>query len=217
MKLLIDSANIEDIKRLKEIFPVSGVTTNPSILAKERSAPEKILNDVYRELDSQDEFHIQVLSDTAEDMKKEADNLLQTFGRSLYIKVPVSKEGFRAIKWLSSEGINVTATAVFTVQQGILAAMAGASYIAPYINRIETYNGDGTEFVQKLSYWLEQSHFKAEILAASFKNTKQIEDALLSGAYTVTVPPPLVDKMSEHQGTDDGIKGFKNDYESAFN
>ncbi|WP_158734881.1 transaldolase family protein [Alteribacillus sp. YIM 98480] len=216
MKILIDSANIKKINRLNEIYYVHGITTNPSILAKEETYPEKSLSQINKVIDEKMEFHIQVLAETAEDMVKEANHILNTYGRAVYIKVPVSEEGFKAIKWLAKDGVKTTATAVFSVQQGILAALAGAHYIAPYVNRIDNFNGDGIELIQRLSELFEKKQIKTKILAASFKNTKQIEDALLAGAHTVTVPPDLLDKMGSHKGTDEGIKGFIHDYEAAF-
>ncbi|MFD2924881.1 transaldolase family protein [Halobacillus naozhouensis] len=216
MKLLVDSANLSQIKKLKNIFPVTGVTTNPSILAKESLLPQESLKEVNHLLGPNEEFHVQVLSENAIEMKEEAYRLLDNYRDSLYVKIPVSEQGYKAIGMLSKEGVRVTATAVFTVQQGILASLAGADYIAPYVNRIDNHNADGIELISKLSSFFEKEQIETKILAASFKNTKQIEDALLHGAYSVTAPPSLVREMGSHTGTSDAIKGFKNDYSQAF-
>ncbi|SDY28940.1 transaldolase family protein [Salimicrobium album] len=217
MKILIDSANIEDIRNLQSTYPIQGVTTNPSILAKEVGAPETLLQSIYSALDKNDEFHIQVTRHDADAIVQESYQLIEKFGEKTFIKIPVSIEGYKAMRILNNQGLRTTATAVFTTKQAVFAALAGADYIAPYVNRIDNYNGDGTEMIRSTKEILQREGLSTEVLAASFKNTKQVEDAILAGASVVTIPPELMHAFVHHEGTDDAIEGFMRNQQKSDN
>ena len=142
MKLIIDNANIDEIRSMYEFFPMDGVTCNPTILAKEKRPPYEVLKEI-RDFIEEGELHVQVVSDHADNMVEEAYKIRKELGDDTYIKIPTTKEGLKAIRILAAAGINVTATAIYTQMQAFLAAKAGALYVAPYINRIDNLGSDG--------------------------------------------------------------------------
>ena len=172
MKFIIDDANVEAIKNLYEYFPVEGVTTNPSILAKSKRPPYEVLGEIREFIGKDADLHVQVVSKCAEDMVTEAEEMLKRLGENTYIKVPTTREGLKAMKLLSSKGVKITATAIYTPMQAFLAAKAGASYAAPYVNRIDNLGADGIETVKKIHDIFQNNGLKTEVLAASFKNSR---------------------------------------------
>ena len=150
MKILIDDANIEKIKKIYEYYSIDGVTTNPSILAAEGRHPYEVLKEIRSFIGEEAELHVQVVSTNADEMIKEGYKIVEELGKNTYIKIPTIPEGLKAIKILSSQGYKVTATAIYTPMQGFLAAKAGANYAAPYVNRIDDLGTNGIEVSQKL-------------------------------------------------------------------
>ena len=143
MKLLIDDANIDKIRKIYEFYTIDGVTTNPSILAKSGRKPYEVLKEIRELLGENAELHVQVVSDTAEKMVQEGHKIVEMLGKNTYIKVPTIPEGLKAMRILSKEGYNITATAIYTPLQAYLAAKAGADYAAPYVNRIDNLGTNG--------------------------------------------------------------------------
>lgn len=137
MKLIIDDAHIDQIKKIYEFYPVDGVTTNPSILAKSGRKPYEVLREIREFIGSEAELHVQAVAKTAEGMIEDAHRIIAELGTNTYVKIPAVPEGFKAMKELNKEGILITATAIYTPLQGFLAGKCGASYAAPYINRID--------------------------------------------------------------------------------
>ncbi|MEG1003670.1 fructose-6-phosphate aldolase [Clostridium sp.] len=216
MIYMLDTANLKDIERAYKYYPLEGVTTNPTIIAKENRDFLGLLKDIRRIIGNETMLHVQVLSEEAEGMIKEAKYLNDVIGGNLYIKVPVTKEGIRAMKTLKEEGIKITATAIFTASQALMAAKAGASFVAPYVNRIDNISGNGVEVVKNIMKELEAYNLDCKVLAASFKNVQQVHELSKIGVHSVTVNPEIMDKLLEHPLTDWSVKQFIDDWEKVY-
>lgn len=212
MRIYIDSANVEDIKLMIKRLPVDGVTTNPSLLAKEKNNPMKQLKAIKEVLEDHMELHAQVISAKAEEMIKEAEYMREHLGENLYIKVPVTPDGIEAIKELHKRGVNITATAIYTPMQAVLAAKAGARWVAPYVNRLDMIGADGVLVATTIHDILSQINDKAGVLAASFKNVQQILNLSEIGVGAVTVSPDLLKEILYHPLTDKAVYDFTNDF-----
>lgn len=216
MLYILDTANIESIKKAYDLYPMTGVTTNPTIISKEKRDFIEILKDIRNVIGKDSMLHIQVISTTAKEMVKEAEYLVKTIGGNIYIKIPVIPEGIKAIKILKKKNIKITATAIFTAQQALMAAIAGADFVAPYVNRIDNISGNGVHVVEEIVSLFETHNLHSKILAASFKNVQQVHAVSLTGAHSVTVNPEIMDKMLEHPLTDWSITQFINDWEIVY-
>ncbi len=193
MKYLLDTANLEDIERYQEYFPIAGVTSNPTIVKKEGSIDFFLHMKQIRTLIGVDKsLHIQVTAKDFDGMMQDAESILNKIDENVFIKVPVTLDGIRVIKSLKMQGIHATATAIYTTQQGFLAMEAGADYIAPYYNRMENSNINPREVISSFSAMIEKYDYPTKILAASFKNAGQIDQAFLAGAQTVTIDPAIL-------------------------
>ena len=211
MKLIIDDANIEKIKKIYEYYPVSGVTTNPSILAKVGGNPLEHLIKI-RQVIGEDELHVQVLENRAEDIIREAEFLNEKLGANTYVKVPVNPEGLKAIKYLSKEGFKITATAIYSINQAYLAAEAGANYLAPYINRIDNLGYDGVNIAKNIQKILNENEYGTGILAASCKNSNQLIRLAEIGIGASTCSSDVIFKLIDDKNIDSAISAFKNDF-----
>lgn len=212
MKLLIDDANIVAIKKMYEYYPVDGVTTNPSILAKSGRNPYEVLKEI-REFIGEDELHVQVISSTAEDMVKEAEKITSVLGKNTFIKIPTVPEGVKAMKLLKKAGYNVTATAIYTSQQAYLAAKAGADYAAPYVNRIDNLGADGVQTTKNIEDIFENNGFHTSLLAASFKNTQQVLELAEYGIGAATVAPDVIEGLLKNVAVTSAVEAFTKDFE----
>lgn len=217
MIYILDTANLQEIKRAYEFYPMEGVTTNPSIISKEKEDFIKILKNIREIIGNDSMLHAQVLSLKAEDMIEEAKYIAEQVGGNIYIKIPVTPDGIKAIKILSKEGYKITATAIFTAQQALIAAKAGAKFVAPYVNRIDNISGNGVEVVGEIIKLLEFNNLNTKVLAASFKNVQQVNDVALRGCQSVTVGSDIMDKLIEHPLTELSVKQFINDWENVYN
>ena len=213
MKLLIDDANIGNIKYLYEYFPVSGVTTNPSILFKNKKDPIETLIEI-REFIGDDQLHIQVLSESADNIVKEARLLKEKFGENTFIKVPTNKEGLKAMRLLKNENTKITATAIYSPTQAFLASLAGADYLAPYVNRIYNLGYDGIETTIKIQNILDETNPDAKVLAASFKNTNQVLKLAEYGIDTATCSYEVFEKFIDDSNINKAVDAFVNDFKS---
>lgn len=213
MKLLIDDANIENIKYLYEYFPVSGVTTNPSILFKNKKDPVETLTQI-RKFIGDDELHIQVLSDNASDIVKEARLLKEKFGANTFIKIPTNKEGLKAMRLLNNDKTRITATAIYSPTQAFLASLAGADYVAPYVNRIDNLGYDGVETTIKIQNILEKNQTDTKVLAASFKNTNQVLKLAEYGISIATCSYEVFGKFIEDNNVNKAVEDFVNDFKA---
>ncbi len=214
MEIMLDTANLEEIEKALDIFPITGVTSNPTIL----KALGKV--DLYGHLGKvkllcgNRSLHVQVVSETAEEIIKEADVIRKTLGLNTYIKIPVNKEGLKAIKALSSKGVNITATAVYSSMQGILAVLAGAKYVAVYFNRMENNNSDPSLTIEEISNFIAEGGYIAKVLGASYKNVGQLVKSFNSGARSITVSPDLLYAAVEMASIDKAVADFKVDFET---
>ena len=216
MKLLIDDANLEKIRKVQEYYPCSGVTTNPSILAKEGKNPYAQLKAIREILNEGAELHVQVLSATAEDMLAEARKITEALGKDTFIKVPSFPEGFKAMKAMKKEGFRITATAIYTPMQAYLAAEAGADYVAPYVNRIDNLGADGIETVKTIQNILENNGFETQVLAASFKNSQQVQALCEYGIGAATAGPDIIEGLVKNPTVFAAVDAFVADFEKAF-
>ena len=214
MKILIDSADVEKIKEISKYREITGITTNPTILSKVEGDIKNILKELKEFTYGKYEIHIQTTESEVEGILSEARVLRKFFGETFYIKIPVTKAGLEAIKLCSREGIKVTATAILSPMQALVAAMNGASYVAPYVNRMENVGQDATETISVISDLLID--YSTEILAASFKNIKQIQEVLLQGAEAATISPELIETSVWHPYTDKSVLDFGIDWKNKF-
>lgn len=215
MQYLLDTADIIAIRRGFDLYPIAGVTTNPTIIAKEKTRFPEILRDIRNSIGSEAMLHAQVLGQTAWEMVQEAHDMIHAAGEGLYIKVPVVPEGIKAIKQLHKQGIRTTATAVFTPQQALLAAVAGADYVAPYVNRLDNVCGDGVRVVGEIVTLLQIHKLPARVLAASFKNAEQVHRVSLAGCQAVTVSPEIIALIMDHPLTANAVQQFASDWKNA--
>lgn len=213
MLMLIDSANLEEIQKLYETFPVDGVTTNPSILKKENENPLAVLKKIKTFLPKGAQLHVQTLSQTTTEIIKEAFFILDQLGDETYIKIPVFPSGIKAISLLSNQGINTTATAIYSPMQAFIAAKAGADWVAPYLNRLDNIGADGVQVTKDIHDILVKHGTKAKVLAASFKNTQQILSLCRYGVASITAAPTVIEQLVKHQITESAIADFTKDFE----
>ena len=215
MKLLLDSANLNDVAYFNENFPLTGVTTNPTILSREGGDIVGHLHKIRKIIGDGKELHIQVTETEYGKIIREAKIIAKTFGENTYIKIPVSDAGLKATMELTSCGIKVTETAIFTSFQALLAANAGAHYVAPYVSRLENILADDVGTIGEIKYVFDMSN-SSKILAASFKTAKQVLDAAMAGAHCATVGADILKLLSRHSSTDISVTGFSADWQRVF-
>lgn len=216
MQYFLDSADTSFIAKAMDYYPVEGVTTNPSIISKEHKEFRPLIQEIRRILGGDPSLHVQVVSTVAESMVREALSFREIAGDNFYAKVPVTPEGLRAMKILASQDVKITATAIFTPQQALMAALAGAEYCAPYVDRIDNLSADGARVVAEIVQLFQIHHLNAKVLAASFKSVEQVHKVCLAGAHSVTVGKDLFKKLISHPMTDVSIERFTADWEEAY-
>ena len=212
MKLLIDDANLDAIRAIVALYPIDGVTTNPTILAKAGENPKERLLKIRELIGPDKDLHCQVVADSKEEMKEQARKLVALLGENTYIKIPSNGEGFKAMEELSDEGIKITATGIYSPLQAFLAAKAGAKYLAPYVNRIDNLGYDGLAVAMRIQNILEANNFEAEILAASFKNSNQVLELVERGVGALTLGSAVFDGLVNDRNVDFAIKTFVDDF-----
>lgn len=215
MELYLDTANVADVERLARIFPIAGVTTNPSIIAASGESVWDVLPRLQKIVGPEGTLFAQTMSRDADGMVAEARRLSAAFP-GLVVKIPVTAEGLVAIKILKKEGITTLGTAVYSAAQGLLAALAGAKYIAPYVNRVDAQGGDGIRTVQELQSLLELHAPESMVLAASFKTPRQALDCLLAGCEAITLPTDVAQQMLNTPAVESAIDKFEQDWKNAF-
>ncbi len=212
MKIFLDTANINEIREAQSWGILDGVTTNPSLVAKEG----KDFLDVVREICAivQGPVSAEVVSTTSDEMIREGKDIMRRVGApNVVIKIPMIREGLRAIRALSSEGIRVNTTLVFTAPQALLAAKAGASFVSPFIGRLDDISHVGMDIVRDLRAIFDNYDFKCEILAASIRNPLHVVDAARLGADIATMPFSVLEAIIKHPLTDIGLQRFLKDWE----
>lgn len=217
MEYLLDTANLETIKKFVEYFPITGVTSNPSIVKREGKIDFFAHMNQIRSIIGKDRtFHIQVTATDAEGMLKDADAILNKVDDHIFIKVPVTMEGLKVIKALKTKGVNVTATAIYSKAQGFLALEAGADYLAPYYNRMENLGIDANDVISSLAEMIFQYGYTAKVVAASFRNINQVNSALEAGAQAATVDPAILASIFSMPSIQKAVDDFTNDWQTVF-
>ncbi len=215
MELYLDTANVADVERLAQIFPIAGVTTNPSIIAANGESIWDVLPRLQNAIGPDGILFAQTMSRDAPGMIAEARQLSKAIP-GLVVKVPVTAQGLIAIKTLKKEKITTLGTAVYSASQGLLAALAGAKYIAPYVNRVDAQGSDGIRTVQELQSLLEMHAPDSKVLAASFKTPRQALDCLLAGCEAITLPTDVAQQMLNTPAVESAIDKFEQDWNNAF-
>ncbi|ULB34034.1 MULTISPECIES: transaldolase family protein [Proteiniphilum] len=212
MIYLADTANINEIKDLFTHFPIEGVTTNPTILAHENEPLSKIIPKI-QECIGDKMIHVQTISEKADDILREAKCYKDyfQFDNNYFVKIPVTKEGFRAIQMVKEAGMYVTATAIFTQQQALIAAKAGADFVAPYVNRLDNISSHGIDVVADIVNTFKLYGFSCKVLGASFKNVDQIYRVSMVGCHAVTASYNVLEAILKHPMTDKGVMEFERD------
>ena len=213
MKIFVDTANIEEIRKANDLGVICGVTTNPSLIAKEG----RDFNEVIKEITSIVDGPIsgEVISMDCEGMLKEAREIAKIH-KNMVVKIPMCEEGLKAVSALSKEGIKTNVTLIFSALQALLAARAGATYVSPFLGRIDDISMDGMELVRTIAEIFEVHGINTEIIAASVRHPIHVIEAARAGAHIATVPYTLVMQMVKHPLTDAGLEKFKADWASAF-
>lgn len=216
MELLFDTANIEEIRKYIQYYPITGITSNPSILKAEGKIDFfEHLREIRSIIGMDKTLHVQILDKTAEGMVSEADAILKNVDDKVYIKIPTTEEGLKAMMQLKARGIGVTATAIYTKIQGFAAIMAGADFIAPYCNRMENLDVDFEECISAFREMIDDNNSDCKILAASFKNIAQVNKAFLAGSQTATVQPSMLHSCFQMAAVDKAVEDFDKDWENV--
>ncbi len=213
MKFFIDDANVEKIRRIYEYYPIDGVSTNPSILAKSGRDPYEVLGEIRSIIGEDGELFVQATSATAEGMVEEAHKIAEVLGKNTLVKIPCIAEGYKAMKLLKREEIRFIGTAVYTAMQGVLAAKCGAEYVAPYVNRIDNMGYNGVQVARDIHDAITVNNFDSGILAASFKNSQQVLELIKYGVKAVTVSPDVIDGFVKNAAIDAAIIQFTKDFQ----
>ena len=213
MKLIIDDAHIDQIKEIYEYYPVDGVTTNPTILARSGRKPYDVLKEIRAFIGKDADLHVQVTARTADGMVEDARRICKELGDNTYIKIPALPEGFKAMRMLHKEGVHLTATAIYTPMQAFLAAKAGASYAAPYINRIDNMGYNGIQVAKHIHDIFRNNGMKTDVLAASFKNSQQILELAEYGIGASTVSPDVILGLVKNEAITSAVEVFLQDFE----
>jgi fructose-6-phosphate aldolase 2 len=213
MKLCIDHADVNKIRRIYEFYPVDGVSTNPSILAKAGREPYAVLKDI-RAIVGDGELFVQAVSPDAAGMVTEAHRIVRELGEGTLVKLPCVPEGFKAMKVLKGEGIRFIGTAIYTPMQGFLAAKCGAEYVAPYVNRIDNMGFDGVQVAKDIHDAIVCNDLNhSGLLAASFKNSQQVLELVKYGVKAVTVAPDVIEGLVKNPAIDAALMQFTADFE----
>ncbi len=215
MELILDTADAKAIKELNELLTVEGVTTNPTIITKSGKDFDTAVKDIIDVITLEQKFFIQAVATTCDEIVEEAKYICSLREKNMYVKIPVTHEGLKAIKKCKELGLGVLATAIYTADQAFLAAMNGADYLAPYVNRMDNY-GNGVENVKDLIQMIKVHGLPTKIVAASFKNTRQVHELICAGIQAVTIPSDIAFNMINHPGTDIAVAEFSENWDKAY-
>jgi transaldolase len=212
MKIFIDTANLDQIKEVNSWGILDGVTTNPTLVAKEGCDFETRVRDICQVVDGP--ISAEAVSMEAEGMIKEARQLSKIH-KNIIVKIPMTSEGLKAVKVLSKEGIKTNVTLVFSPNQALLAAKAGATYVSPFVGRLDDISHDGMALVRDIVTIFRNYGFKTQVIAASMRHPVHVTEAALAGAHVATIPYDVLKKMLKHNLTDEGIQKFLKDWEKV--
>ena len=211
MKIFLDTANLESIRKFNDMGLLDGITTNPSLMSKEGGDPKKVMEEITKIIKG--DVSLEVISTEYSGMIEEGKRLRQ-YGKNVVVKVPMTPDGLKACKHLTSEGIPVNVTLIFSPNQALLAAKSGAKYVSPFIGRLDDIGKDGMNLIRDIKKIFDnyQDNFKTQILVASIRHPIHVIDAAKIGAHVVTLPPAVLDKMLQHPLTDIGLENFLSDW-----
>ena len=217
MEFIFETVNLEEIKDAVDHMPIVGVTSNPSIVKK--TSPKDFfehMREIRKIIGKERSLHVQVISKDCDTIVKEAHRILEEIDNDVYVKVPVSYEGVKAIKILKAEGVNVTATAVYDLMQAYMALAAGADYIAPYVNRIGNLGADPMDLIYELSNKIISDGYDCKILAASFKGVQQVKDAIYNGSQAITAPVDVLKAIFKNPNIEKAVDDFNSDWYAMY-
>lgn len=216
MKFMLDTVNLDKICYYQSILPLAGVTSNPSIIKKEGKIDFYAHLKKIKEIIGATDLHVQVVGETKGEIEKDAQDIADHLGKETFIKIPVNEEGLAAIKSLKSKEFKVTATAIYTEFQAYLAIAAGADYLAPYYNRMENLNINATDVIYAMAEEIKRSSSPTEILAASFKNVNQVNQACRNGAQAITASPDIFEQALTMPAIQKAVTDFHDDWQETF-
>lgn len=215
LKFFIDTANVEDIKKANDMGVICGVTTNPSLIAKEGRDFKEVISEIASIVDGPISGEVKATTESAEEMIVEGREIAKIH-KNMIVKIPMTVEGLKATKVLSSEGIKTNVTLIFTANQALLAARAGATYVSPFVGRLDDISTYGIDIISSIAEIFDIHDITTEIIAASIRTPMQVTDSALAGAHIATVPYSVIEQMTKHPLTAEGIDKFKKDYTAVF-
>ena len=215
MKFFIDTANVEDIKKANDMGVICGVTTNPSLIAKEGRVFEEVIAEIASIVDGPISGEVKVTTVTAEGMVAEGIEIAKIHP-NMVVKLPLTVEGLKACKQLTDMGIKTNVTLIFTANQALLAARAGATYVSPFLGRLDDISVRGVDLIREIAEIFDVAGLDTQIIAASVRNPIHVTDCALAGAHIATVPYSVIETMTKHPLTDQGIEKFVADYKAVF-
>lgn len=215
MKFFLDTANVEDIKNANDMGVICGVTTNPSLIAKEGRDFNEVIAEIASIVDGPISGEVKATTTDAEGMIAEGREIAKIH-KNMVVKIPMTAEGLKATKVLSAEGIKVNVTLIFTAAQALLAARAGAAYVSPFLGRLDDISTPGVELIETIAEIFEVQGIETEIISASVRNPIHVIDCAKAGADIATVPYKVLEQMTKHPLTDQGIAKFQADYKAVF-
>ncbi len=215
MKFFLDTANVEDIRKANDMGVICGVTTNPSLIAKEGRVFEDVITEIASIVDGPISGEVKATTTDAEGMIEEGREIVKIHP-NMVVKIPMTVEGLKACNALSKEGVKVNMTLIFSANQALLCARAGAAYVSPFLGRLDDINTRGTDLIREIAEIFAVAGLETEIIAASVRHTTHVTDCALAGADIATVPYKVIEQMTKHPLTDQGIDKFQKDYIAVF-
>ncbi|MBR4669885.1 MAG: fructose-6-phosphate aldolase [Butyrivibrio sp.] len=215
MKFFLDTANVDDIRKANDMGVICGVTTNPSLIAKEGRDFNQVVAEIASIVDGPISGEVKATTVDAEGMIKEGREIAKIH-KNMVVKIPMTTEGLKACHTLAAEGIKVNMTLIFTANQALLAARAGAAFVSPFLGRLDDISVRGTDLITEIAEIFNIHNIQAEIIAASVRHPMHVTDCALAGADIATVPYKVIEQMTHHPLTDQGIEKFQKDYIAVF-
>lgn len=215
MRFFVDTANVEDIKKANDMGIICGVTTNPSLIAKEGRDFGEVIKEITSIVDGPISGEVKATTTDAEGMIKEGREIA-AIHPNMVVKIPMTVEGLKAVKVLAAEGIKTNVTLIFSAAQALLAARAGATYVSPFLGRLDDISMPGIDLIEEITDIFSVHDIQTQIIAASVRNPIHVIDCARAGADIATVPYKVLEQMTKHPLTDQGIEKFKADYEAVF-
>ena len=215
MKFFLDTANVEQIQKAKEMGVICGVTTNPSLIAKEGRDFREVVHEIASIVDGPISGEVKATTTDAEGMIREGREIAKIH-RNMVVKIPMTAEGLKACHVLASEGVKVNMTLIFTANQALLAARSGAAFVSPFLGRLDDISVRGTDLIAEVAEIFKIHGIRTEIIAASIRHPMHVTECALAGADIATVPFQVIEQMTRHPLTDQGLEKFRKDYEAVF-